>query len=97
MLSYRTVEPHTLELLKKLMVAKCLSGTRLVGGTGLALQYGHRMSVDIDLFGETEDNGKAIKDVLRQSGQLTILKESKDIKVYVIDRIKVDIIHYSYP
>lgn len=41
MLSYRTVEPHTLELLKKLMAAKCLSGTRLVGGTGLALQYGH--------------------------------------------------------
>ena len=97
MLSYRTVEPHTLELLKKLMAAKCLSGTRLVGGTGLTLQYGHRMSVDIDLFGEMEDNDEAIKDVLRQAGQLTILKESKDIKIYVIDRIKLDIIHYAYP
>lgn len=97
MLSYRTVEPNTLELLKRLMAAECLSGTRLVGGTGLALQYGHRMSVDIDLFGETEEDDEAVKEILRQSGQLTILKASKNIKIYAIDRIKVDIIHYSYP
>lgn len=80
MLSYRTVEPNTLELLKRLMAAECLSGTRLVGGTGLALQYGHRMSVDIDLFGETEEDDEAVKEILRQSGQLTILKASKTSK-----------------
>ena len=50
MLSLRTVTPDTLELLKALMSAPELSSLRLVGGTALALQYGHRVSVDLDLF-----------------------------------------------
>ncbi|WP_308768510.1 nucleotidyl transferase AbiEii/AbiGii toxin family protein [uncultured Bacteroides sp.] len=50
MLSYKTVEPHTLELLKKLTQQTFLSKARLVGGTALALQYGHRMSIDLDFF-----------------------------------------------
>lgn len=51
MLSYKTVEPHTLELLKKLTKEPFFAETRLVGGTALALQYGHRMSIDLDFFG----------------------------------------------
>ncbi len=36
-----------------------LEGMRLVGGTSLALQYGHRRSVDLDFFGvATEDMPK---------------------------------------
>lgn len=46
MLSYKTVEPNTLELLRKLTQEPFLKEARLVGGTALALQYGHRMSVD---------------------------------------------------
>ena len=48
MLSYRTIEPYTLELLNKLSQLSILSDMRLVGGTSLALQYGHRKSVDLD-------------------------------------------------
>ena len=44
MLSYRTIEPNTLELLNKLSQLSILSDMRLVGGTSLALQYGHRKS-----------------------------------------------------
>ena len=54
MLLYYTIEPYTLELLKKLSNKDFLSETRLVGGTALALQYGHRMSVDLDFFGKIE-------------------------------------------
>lgn len=42
MLSLQTVLPNTLELLEKLAVQPLLSNMRLVGGTALALQYGHR-------------------------------------------------------
>ncbi|MBK9022425.1 MAG: nucleotidyl transferase AbiEii/AbiGii toxin family protein [Saprospiraceae bacterium] len=28
----------------------------LVGGTALSLQYGHRMSIDLDFFGTVEFN-----------------------------------------
>lgn len=51
MLSYETVNSHTLELLKQLMAEPLFSSLRLVRGTSLALQYGHRSSVDLDFFG----------------------------------------------
>lgn len=43
MLACRTIESHTLELLMRLMEEDCLASTRLMGGTALALQYGHRI------------------------------------------------------
>lgn len=54
MLSYRTIESHTLELLKALQSNEAIKQTRLVGGTALALQYGHRSSIDLDLFGHID-------------------------------------------
>ena len=51
MLSYQTVDVHTLELLRLLSAEPAFSAMRLVGGTSLALQYGHRTSVDLDFFG----------------------------------------------
>lgn len=96
MLSYRTIDPCTLELLKKLMKAPCLLNTRLVGGTALALQYGHRTSIDIDLFGTIDEDYEDLENVLRQSGQLTILKATRNIRIYAVNNIKVDIVNYSY-
>ena len=48
MLYLETVESSTLELLKKLQRLPVLEQTRLVGGTALALQLGHRKSIDLD-------------------------------------------------
>ncbi len=50
MLHYPTIYPATLELLKKLQELDFLNEFLLVGGTSLALQIGHRISVDLDLF-----------------------------------------------
>lgn len=60
MLSYQTVEPHTLELLKGLMSEPLFGSLRLVGGTALALQYGHRSSIDLDFFGNIESDAETI-------------------------------------
>jgi predicted nucleotidyltransferase component of viral defense system len=98
MLSYFTVEPHTLELLKGLTAEPLLKELRLVGGTSLALQYGHRQSVDLDFFGSLNiaDN-EELKDMLRSYGELKVLKETENIKIYIIDDVKVDIVNYKYP
>ena len=50
MLQTRSVYPDTLGLLKELMKEPLLDNHFLVGGTSLALQMGHRFSVDLDLF-----------------------------------------------
>jgi len=42
MLHLETVAPSTLELLNELQGLDSLRETRLVGGTALTLQYGHR-------------------------------------------------------
>jgi Nucleotidyl transferase AbiEii toxin, Type IV TA system len=45
-----TVSDNLWDSLHKLMKIEELKDFRLVGGTSLSLQIGHRMSVDIDLF-----------------------------------------------
>ena len=54
MLHYQTVDTPTLELLRSLLSVDIFKELRLVGGTSLALQYGHRKSIDIDLFGRLD-------------------------------------------
>ncbi len=49
-LYYDTVSAPLLSILKKLMSSDVFKDFRLVGGTALALQRGHRRSIDIDLF-----------------------------------------------
>ncbi len=52
-LYYNTVSPRLLSTLQFLMKSKEFDTFRLVGGTSLSLQLGHRASVDIDLFSDS--------------------------------------------
>jgi hypothetical protein len=47
MLHYKATDSTTLELLRELLEVDEFSSLRLVGGTALAFQLGHRMSVDL--------------------------------------------------
>jgi hypothetical protein len=96
MLYYQTVETKTLELLNKLMQINEFKKLRLVGGTSLALQMGHRQSVDVDLFGELNVDEIQLSEILNTLGSVTILKKTKNISVYLIQGIKVDIVNYPY-
>ena len=96
MLSLRTVTPDTLELLKALMSAPELSSLRLVGGTALALQYGHRVSVDLDLFGEVTIDKFELLSLLQGIGDVRVINETKNIHQYVVNGVKVDIVNYPY-
>lgn len=51
-LYWNTVSPLLAESLSFFMKNKIFDDFRLVGGTALSLQLGHRMSLDIDLFSE---------------------------------------------
>lgn len=96
MLSYQTVNAHTLELLRRLMAEPMFASLRLVGGTALALQYGHRNSIDLDFFGQLEDDAEEVKAILRKHGKLSVIKESRNIKIYLLNNIKVDFVNYNY-
>lgn len=98
MLSYRTIIPDTLELLKRLSQEPFLKNCRLVGGTALALQYGHRSSIDLNFFGNYDIDGDEMLEILSSYGFVMKQQNSKLIKVFSINGVKVDIVNYSrYP
>lgn len=99
MLSTRSINPDTLELLRSLSKLPSLAGTRLVGGTSLALQYGHRISVDLDFFGALPADESTLIEELRTVGEVSGYKHvSPKIRLCSINNVKVDIVDYSvYP
>ena len=54
MLYLSTISATTLELLKQIQSKDEFAKLRLVGGTALALQTGHRKSIYLDFFGIIE-------------------------------------------
>ncbi len=96
MLQKNAVQPRLLELLNFLMSHESLSGLNLVGGTALALYEGHRLSVDIELFGDVELNNEYLLDLLNQFGKVQVISINPKILIYSVDNIKVDFVSYSY-
>lgn len=94
MLHYETINPSTLELLKKLQGVEALSQTRLVGGTALALQFGHRVSVDLDLFGSRDISEQELTPLLSESFDVKLIHQWGSVLQYVINDVKVDFVDY---
>lgn len=95
MLFYGTIERDTLGLLKLIQALPDLTGTRLVGGTALALQIGHRVSIDLDFFGQWQVAIDLHK-LLKQCGKVEIEHETKNIFIYNVNQVKCDFVRYKY-
>ena len=96
MLQKQSVGPELLELLTSLMNEEAFQNFVLVGRTSLALQLGHRLSVDIDLFGKSEIDENYFLSTLRKFGEIIVLKKSKNILICSVNGIKVDFVNYNY-
>lgn len=97
MLHYTTIQPRTLQLLKQLQQLDILQDFILVGGTSLALQIGHRISIDLDLFTTSTIDISTIPNYINQFGNLRIVNQTPYILNLYIDDIKVDFVAYRYP
>jgi predicted nucleotidyltransferase component of viral defense system len=93
MLHTNTVEPNTLELLKRLMSIQFLNNFFLVGGTALSLQIGHRKSIDLDLFSTENFDVQEILTCLKPD---LIIQDSKKILQLVVQEIRVDFVSLPY-
>lgn len=94
MLQTSTVEPHTFSILKQLMQLKALENFYLVGGTCLSLRYGHRKSVDLDLFSPIDFDVNEVLDAVNNTG--LIFETSKVIPNMgafgFIETVKIDLV-----
>jgi len=96
MLFESTVKPRTLQLLKDLQNLEALKDFILVGGTSLALQIGHRISIDLDLFCSNELDISKIPRIIEHLGKVEIINQTRSILNLFIDDIKVDFVSYNY-
>ncbi|MFT6810148.1 MAG: putative nucleotidyltransferase component of viral defense system [Saprospiraceae bacterium] len=98
MLYRQTISEELLEILSVLMTIEEFKTLRLVGGTSLvALQIGHRNSIDIDLFGKLEIDDIELSVLLSKNfDKVEKLTQSNSIKIQLINNIKVDIVNYPY-
>lgn len=96
MLYYETIDTKTLGLIKQLQNTSICSELRLVGGTALALQLGHRKSVDIDLFGKISADINDFSELNQLFNDIKIINRNKSVNIYTINGIKVDFVNFIY-
>lgn len=96
MLQYSTVEPGTLDLLRRLMSINELSDFFLVGGTALSLYFGHRLSIDLDLFSATPFETTEVIPILESAFPgFSYRNINSTIGLFsFIDGVKVDFVKY---
>lgn len=96
MLYLETIYPDTLGLLKELMGREELYPFSLAGGTALALQIGHRISVDLDFFSSHSFDPEELFTTYNAVGSYQLLSQSKNILVVSLNGVKVDVVNYRY-
>jgi predicted nucleotidyltransferase component of viral defense system len=97
MLQQNAVEPHTLELLKRICALGAVENFALGGGTNLALRLGHRLSIDLDFFTDSPyQNNFIFQAIIKEFPSAELLFEQNQTMMFSIDDIKVDFVLYPF-
>jgi predicted nucleotidyltransferase component of viral defense system len=84
-------QQSVLELLKGVVLA---NEFYLAGGTALALQLGHRTSLDFDFFTPRPFNPESLR---AQFTDLEVLQEATGTLTIVIQNVRISFFEYRYP
>lgn len=100
MLYPETIESGTFSILEELMQLPAMMDFDLVGGTALSLKYGHRKSIDLDLFTTVAFENETIIEALSGLYQNEFTIEGRPARfgifAYIKD-IKTDIVYHPHP
>jgi len=93
-----SVIPELLTILKIIMARTEFDNFLLGGGTSLALRFGHRKSIDINLFTRDSFNSVQSIDFLHSLfTDLEVVNRTDGSVCAVVRKCKMDILHHSYP
>lgn len=96
MLQLDAVPTGTLDILEYFANLPCMKGFYLVGGTSLALQIGHRLSIDLDFFSDTKKDMLEIENELLFIEGIKLNKSSAYALFLEYKGVKIDILNYPY-
>ena len=97
MLHTAVIEPGTLGILKYISSQDIFESFCLVGCTALALQMGHRLSIDLDFFSPDPFDKELFKTELTEYGDWMTFSENKIGLRGQLNNVKVDFVTYRYP
>ena len=91
-----TLYLKTKNTLEKIRHEEMLNSFYMAGGTALALQLGHRKSVDLDFFSQNYPSHERLLQTFGKY-QLIIVQQAKGTLDVFIDDVKVSFFEYKYP
>ncbi len=95
-----TIEPETYSILKQIFELELIHNNfALAGGTSLALQIGHRDSIDLDIFTNQKINIQEIETLFFKQKKMDVKLVGKNsIMLFAfINKIKCDFVEEPYP
>jgi hypothetical protein len=98
-LHWNTITPTMRDILSSFSKAALAEEFYLAGGTALALQLGHRRSIDLDYFSQTQGDIPALTEPLRRclSGHAPVLADSSwGNLVFLAGNVRVGFYGYGY-
>lgn len=91
------IPPGTEVTLHALRGKKLLERFYLAGGTGLALQFGHRLSLDLDFFAPEHFDEDALIQRLQTLEGFAVVQKAPFTLHATIQKTKVSFLGYAYP
>ena len=91
-----TLSRDTYKLIEKIKGLLWLSPYYLAGGTALALHLGHRISIDLDFFTESDVEEITIIDHLRTVGNLRLDQTGQGTIIGNLDHVRISLFKYPY-
>jgi hypothetical protein len=98
-LHWETVTPLMRDVMRTVGASDLCPRFYLAGGTALALQLGHRRSVDLDFFSETDEvRPETHNQVLRTLGEFhpTVVEHTWGNLLLLVEDLRVGFFGYSY-
>lgn len=91
-----TISEKTKSVLAKITPMDFIGEFYLAGGTALAVQLGHRESIDLDFFSSKKFSVQKIKNELSRIGNLAVDYEDEDTLNGMLDEVKISFFYYGH-
>ena len=90
------INKKTARVLEKIGASQIAKDFYLAGGTALALQIGHRQSIDLDWFSRQDFSGDNLKKTLSELGSFEVISEAPGTLHGLLDNVRVSFFYYDY-
>ncbi len=92
----KVINAKTKRVLESLNKTRVTKNFYLADGTALALQLGHRKSIDLDLFSRKDFSTEELKTILSQIGKLKVYSEERRTLNANLNGVKISFLGYKY-